>query len=79
MATKTYPSCDSTVARRLNELGLKTDSNRTGKDRNVCFTLSHDNGIDCEIPYRILESYPEIDQKVNAVLGFYIESCCKNT
>jgi hypothetical protein len=25
-----------------------------------------------------LECYPEIEQKVNAVLGFYIESCCKH-
>jgi len=76
MTTKSYPSCDTIVATRLIETGFKVNKNRNGKDRNVCFILSHDNGIDCEIPYRILESYPDIEQKVNAVLGFYINACC---
>jgi len=78
MITKTYPSCDSIVVEKLIQLGFTANSNRIGKDRNFCCVLSHDNGIDCEIPYRILECYPEIEQKVNAVLGFYIESCCKH-
>ena len=77
MTTKAYPSCDSIVADHLTEIGFKVDKNRIGKDRNFCFTLSHDSGIACEIPYRILDSYPEIEPKVNAVLAFYIKACCR--
>lgn len=77
MTTKKYHAMESFVAESLLELGFQVDKNRTGKDRNICFVMSHKRGIDCEIPYSLLESYPLNEQKVDAVLGFYIDYCCR--
>jgi hypothetical protein len=74
MKTKSYPSCHSNVADNLSRLGFKFDRNRTGKDKNVAFLMSHVNGIDVEVPFEIMERYPELEPKINAVLAFYIEA-----
>jgi hypothetical protein len=74
MKTKSYPSCHSIVADNLSRLGFKFDTNRTGKDRNIAFVMSHVSGIDVEVSFEIMERYPELEAKINAVLAFYIEA-----
>ena len=67
-----YPDCSRLVQQKLIELGFDCDANRIGKDKNYAFSMSHENGSVVKIPFSVLESMPELEQKVSKVLAYYI-------
>lgn len=71
-----YPSCIDLVCQELTELGFICDDDRIGKDKNYAFLMTHKNAYIVEIPFSVLESVPELKQKVNKVLAYYIDHIC---